>query len=568
MRTPPSWFNSADRSTIAVRKKQGERRWLDAFPSMMSGSPLNWTGDRYKQSMQFKDWPYIAIHAAAQEAAIRPPTVANVVPAEEKEQAIQKALRDGGQDLARLARRKYLNLGQKRKALIHVQGDDEVRPVPQNHPLVKIYANPNPLDCYWTWAYKLSMYLDLTGSAYLRVFRNKLGEVCALWPIPSHWVREIPGDAESGKIIKAYEIRPAMGFIATEWGLGWFPSTTMGGRAIWDEKDVIAFRYPSPISYIDGYSPLSAVAPWIDCSSSIDISRVYAFRNNSMPGVVVEIDKDMNDPGPEEIERIKARIEAEWQGVRNNKRPVVLAPGMKLAPYAQNTSQEMEYHLSADQMASNILSAFGVGKSLVGITELTTYANADAASLNFYRSRMKPRMALIGQILSPWSQEAFDDPTLHTFWPDPTPEDPELKLRMEDQDLRTGVRTINEIREERGYEPYEYGGDNPLLPMGLHEIAWKTGEPDPIMQQVEQQAQGGAQPGGAPGGALAPPPTGGGDDDPADQPASQGQTPDDFDIQQLLGGKQAGGDGANGAAAPKNRLSDLMGKKGLTNGHA
>lgn len=565
MRTPPSWFNSADRAVVSVRKKQGEHRWLDAFPSLMAGSPTNWTGDRLKQSMQFKDWPYIAIHAAAQEAAIRPPTVAQVVPADEKEQAVQKALRMGGVDLARRVRRKYLNRGQKRKALIHVQGDDEVRPVQQDHPLVQIYRSPNPLDkCYWTWAYKLSMYLDLTGSAYLRVFRNQMGEVSALWPIPSHWVREVPGDKESGKIIAKYEVRPAMGFVATDWGMGWFPGTITGGCVQWDEKDVIAFRYPSPISYIDGYSPLSAVAPWIDCSSSIDMSRVFAFRNNSMPGVVVTFDKDMNDPGPEEIERIKVRIEQEWQGVRNNKRPVVLTPGAVLAPFQQNTAVEMEYHQSADQMASNILSAFGVGKSLVGITELTTYANADAASLNFYRSRMKPRMALIGQILSPWSQEAFDDKTLHTFWPDPTPEDPELKLRMEDQDLRTGVRTINEVREERGYEPYEYGGDNPLLPMGLHEIAWKTGQEDPIMQQIEQQAQ---QPPGSAPGSAAPPPVGGGGDDPADQPAAQGGQPvgDDFDIQQLLsGGKQAGSDGANGAA-PKSRLSALMGK-GLTNG--
>lgn len=532
-------------SSSHVTKRQGERRFVSMFPTIMGGSGIaaNWSSDRYRQVNQFRDNVYIPINVAATEAAQLPPTVAHVVPADEKDEAVQKALRRGGVDLADRTRRKYLHRGQKRKALLHVQGDDEVRPVEADHRLARIFKRPNPLDCYWTWAYKISMYLDLSGVCYLWVVPNRLGEPCALWPLPPHWVREIPGDGRSGRLIDAYEVRPVMGYMATEFGGGWFPGMSGGQQAVFKRHEVIAIKYPSPVHYTDGYSPLSAIGPWIDVASNIDSARLYAFKNSAFPGVVLEVDPQIEDPGPEEIERWKAAIENQWQGVRNNKRPVVLAPGLKLVPFTPATSVEMEYMQSHDQMRNNIFAAYGMSQSVAGITENTTYANADAGRLNFYRGRMGPKMSLIGQVLTFWAQEAFDDEQLNIFWNKPTPEDPELELKRQDQDLRTGCTHVNEVREERGKEPYEYGGDNPTLALGLHEVPWATGEEDPAMQAAEQQQAGAA--GGAGGAAPA---MGQPQDD------QQGQVPDDYDLQKLLGGAGAGGDGAD-AMPPTRRLT-------------
>lgn len=516
----------------------GERRFTALFPSLPQ-VPGNWTANRFELAGHFRGWPYVAIDTICREIAILPPTFARVVSAPAVRDRVEKSLRTGmSWDAAlKLERLKLFSRPQKKKSLIHIQGNDEIEPFPTAHPAVKLFHKPNPHDYYWTFAYKIAMNLKLHGTAYIWDVRDHLGRPCELWPIPSHWVRDIPG---RNRLIDGYEVWPASGYVPTDLGMGFYPGI-VGGRARFDYSEMIVIRYPSPISHIDGYSPMQAVGPWVDISNNIDSSRVQTFMNGAFPGVVIEIDPMAGELSPEEGERLKAKILAEWTGVRHTKRPVVLTKGITLKPFTQATS-ELEYNQSSEQMRSHLLATYKVPQSMVGLVEPSTFSNADAAKLNFYRSTMKPELSYWSQVFTHWGKEAFEDKDFIGYWPDPTPEDPDYILRRQDQGLRNGTTHPNEVREEQGKEPYEYGGDDPQISMGAHFVGWNTGQapampglPDPSQQPEAGQVGGEQEPGQVPQPDADP--------NAAAQPAApSGQEPVDANaiIQNLLaGGKNA-----------------------------
>lgn len=464
----------------------GELKFTSLFPSLPT-VPGNWTANRYELAGHFRGWPYVAINAIAQEIACMQPTIANVIKQNQVKDRVSKALRDGTlprSEILRFERAKYLTRFQKQKSLVQVHGTDEIQPVDSSHPLVQILKKPNPHDTYWTFAYKLSMWLELTGSAYIWDVRDQLGRPCELWPIPSHWVREVPGQRQ---LIDGYDVWPASGYVPTDMGMGFFPGV-IGGRARFGFNEVIAVRYPSPISHIDGYSPMQAIGKWVDVANNMDDSRVQTFANGAFPGVVIEMDPMAGELSPEEGERFKAKILAEWTGVRHTKRPIVLSKGVTLKPFTQPTS-ELEYNQSSDQMKNHLLAAYRVPQSIAGLVEESTYANAEAAQLNFCRRTIKPKLSLISQIGTEWAKKAYRDDSMLWFWPDPTPEDPDLLLRRQEMMWRTSSTWSNEIREEYGLEPMPKGGDDPPMGMGQTFVGWNSGGAPPMPGAEMQQQQ-------------------------------------------------------------------------------
>lgn len=423
---------------------------LQQFGWFGSG-PGGWSQDRVMQVQQFRGWVYCAVRAIAEEVAGQPVQVAYRRDPDRAERD-RKAGKGG----------KYLAKRYREKALSRLQQHEELELVRFDHPARRLLDNPNPPDTYETFWQKLSINLNITGNGYIWVINNQLGYPMELWVLPSHWVwpvRATPEQAAQGQLLGGYEIRP--------YGV----RSTSG--MILPPDDVIHIMKPHPSTPYDGFSPLTAGAPWIDTANAQDESRYAGTKQGIWPGLILKLLPDVIDPDEPTLDRLRQRFRQHYQGPTRSGQPLVLSSGMDLLQ-ATRSPAEMDWIQGSEQLRDMVLALFRVSKVIVGITTEVNRATMEAAQAGFAQWTIKPELRLVDGVLTEKLATRFSD-DLVIFHHDPTPDDrAQLNLDL-DLDMRWGIRTPNEARGVRGLEPYEHGGDDPLLPTTLAVVPFGTG---------------------------------------------------------------------------------------------
>jgi phage portal protein BeeE len=119
----------------------------------------------------------------------------------------------------------------------------------------------------------------------------------------------------------------------------------------------------------------------------------------------------------------------------------------------------------ADMRATreDICNAFHV--PLAFLTSETNLANLQAAEHQHLAKAIAPRLQRRDEKLNEQLVPLFD-PTGRLFLAsdDPVPANREERLKQQEADLKFGVVTINEVRQERGLPPVEWG-HTPWLPL-------------------------------------------------------------------------------------------------------
>jgi len=441
------------------------------------------TYNRINQVQAYRGWGYVAIDARASESACLTPKVCRIVDGNQVEEDYRKSLRQAksleeAHAVREARRRRYLSKSMRRKAIAHVQDSDEMEQVSSNHPLVRLLQNPNAPDVAYTFSYRIYMYLRIHGVAYIWTVPNMLGRPVQLWCVPPSWVYEYPTDVngrETDKLIGSYEFRPmnSVPGQAYEMGMGWLGGAS-GNRRV-DESEVIKIAYVNPGSLTDSWSPMQATSSWTDTSNAIDATRVQTLYHGAYPGVVLQLDKEVLKPDMGDLERIKEKFEEKVAGVRNFRKAYVLAPGLTIAPSPWQSSVELDHVNSATQIRDWQLAAHRVGPTIAGITEQTSFAADTAARAGFYQGTLKSDLTLVGQVLTEKLAKRFGE-DLCIYYEDPTPSDLDFKLKKVEVLSRLSANTPNEIREDFGEDPFEFGGDNPVSGLGSQELPWATGE--------------------------------------------------------------------------------------------
>lgn len=429
-----SWF-----AKTFFRPRWGARRALGAFLNQGTswGQFSNsWTDNRYEQVKHFKNWVYVAVDRIATEIAMHTPNVSLMAQA-------------GQLDVSMRRMSPYA----RSKALTPLRSHEELSPAPYNHPLCRLLRDPNEPDTAFDLWYESVLFLLLTGNCYWWVPPNAVGLPAAIWVLPAHWVWAHHN--KQGHIDR-YELRPVEGNYV---------------RAYLPAEDVIHFRRKSPVSKIDGYSPQSAAAQWVDCEESISRSQWFSFRNGIFPGVSVEFDPQVKLPDEDDLDRIEARLMARYGGEWNNNRPILVPPGAKVRKL-QLTNSEMQFLESEQQLRDQVLACFNVPAVVAGVCKDLTYGGGTAARIQFYAGAVNPLFRFFGEAVTTNFAVPRFDRRLRVWWEDKTPQDPELLEKTLMTDLAFGSRTMNEVRGLRGLEPYPQNwADEPWLQMNTKPVS-------------------------------------------------------------------------------------------------
>jgi HK97 family phage portal protein len=401
-----------------------------------------WTDNRSEQVRHYKHWVYIAVDRIASKIAESRPNVSLIGSTEES--SSHKGL---------IARK----LITRERALTALAPHEDLEPVKDSHPLVRLLDDPNDPDTGYDLWYETVLFLLLTGNAYWWLPKNRIGLPAACWVLPSHWVWPVVG---KDRLIDTYELRPTEGNYL---------------RQVIPADEVIHIRFKNPISKVDGYAPLAAAGQWVDLQESIDRTRWFTFRNNALPGVALEFSDKHGDPSEEMLRRIEQKWLNRYAGETRAGRPLFIPPGMKFTPL-KTTPLEMDFTASADQVRDYVLALFGVPSAIAMITKELTYGSVLAVMNAFCQFTINPKKRFLGQVLTEKLAHRYDS-KLRIWWDDISPEDPQIIESRIRTDVTLGIRTLNEARRERGLEPYRFGGDDPLLASIGTQLNFGTGKP-------------------------------------------------------------------------------------------
>jgi len=400
----------------------------------------------------------------------------------------------------------WLTMGEYRsKALSVVKPHEDLEPIESDHPLRRLIENPNPFDTHFDIEYEKRMFRLLTGVSYEWLVPNDWGQPAERWCIPSHWVWPRTGGGKyvdqkhphADELIQYYEVRP--------WG-------GMGSAGILylPPNEVIYELDKSPINKIDGYSPLAALAQWIDLDESISKSRWAQMMNQARPELIIELGPGYEDPTDDRIARIEAKLAAKYQGEYNYAKPMILPPGAKASPNSYSPS-EMAYEKSGEQTQKMILAGFNVTPAAVGLVDNMTYGSILATLGSLCAFCINPKLAASGQTQTKHLCSRFDERTpaystltggghggrsgrrrVRLWYDDCVPADPQQVNSDIQADLSGYAITPNEIRALRGRKPYKHGGDDPLGPGpgGVTPIPLNTGDSlEALAQQLQPMAE-------------------------------------------------------------------------------
>src|SRR3990167_5801880 len=291
------------------------------------------------------------------------------------------------------------------------------------HPALSLWRDASPFLTGHQFIEGFQQHEELTGEAWLLVLKNRMGVPVELMALRPDRVEPIPHPTE---------------FIAGYW-------YKIGGQKFMLAPDeIIPILMPNPMNPYRGAGPVQALLPELDAEHmSVLWSRAF-FRNSARPGGIVEVDRTLSDP---EFERMRAHWNAQHSGISNAHRVAFLERAKWVD--VSMSQRDMQYEQLRKLTRDNILGAYGVPLSVMGITESVNRANAEAGDVMFARWVVKPRLIRIRAALNERLLPMFGEGMEFDFV-DPVPEDRAALLQEADRVYVSGLLTLNEGRRRLG----------------------------------------------------------------------------------------------------------------------
>lgn len=241
------------------------------------------------------------------------------------------------------------------------------------HPFLTFMESPNPLVEFTASAiWKLFQeYLLLKGEAYLLIERYSDGMPAEFWPVPVQWVQQIPYQGSP-----FYVIRTAGGMIMEV-----------------PVDDMFVMKDLNPVDpYRRGLGQAEAVADEAELDEYAAKFQKNFFWNGATPDTVVIIpgadDKQINRFREKWDEKFKGFMKAHGIAVLSGPRDGTQPTVTKLA----DNMKDMDMVNGRTFTRDAIMEHFGMPREIMGITQNSNRATADAAQYIYAKNVLWPRL--------------------------------------------------------------------------------------------------------------------------------------------------------------------------------
>ncbi len=239
-----------------------------------------------------------------------------------------------------------------------------------NHAALSLLLNPNQFQTLFEFIEASQQHIDLTGECFW-VLDNSNGQASfptSMWVVSPARMEVIPSPSD---YIQGYVYHG--------------PS---GEKIPLDMSQVIHTKMANPLDPYRGVGPIQAVLAKIDGMRYADEYNRNFFLNGASPDGIIQVDKRLSD---NEWDEFTDRWRESHQGVTRSHRVALLENGMQWVPNSM-THRDMEFQQLLETMDSQIMEAFRMHKSMLGLVEDVNRANAQTAEEVFGSYHLLPRL--------------------------------------------------------------------------------------------------------------------------------------------------------------------------------
>jgi HK97 family phage portal protein len=305
-----------------------------------------------------------------------------------------------------------------------------------SHPISTLLAKVNPFLTGSDLIEATLSYEELTGNAYWLLDMFEGGKPTEIYPLRPDRIKIVPDKKE---FIKSYKYEIGSNEYVT-----------------FKAEQIIHFKYFNSTDDFYGLSPISASRMAIETQKLGDEYNKNFYENSAEPkGALVSENPLKADA--------KKRIAAAWralhQGTKNAHKVAILEGGLDWK--ALGISQkDMDFINGKKMTREDILGVFGVPPAMVGVFEFANYANSKEQREIFWRNTEVPKLNKLAEtinefLVKPWDESLEVRPDYSSV--DALQADMQVRATTDEILTRSGIKTINEARVERGLPTVAWG---------------------------------------------------------------------------------------------------------------
>lgn len=305
-------------------------------------------------------------------------------------------------------------------------GKDEDRIEVTRHAALDLWNKPNPFYTRQEFIESVQQHIDLTGEAWCVVQRSEFVDIpLELWPVRPDKMEPVPHPTE---------------FLA-----GYIYHGPDGEKVPLKLNEVIQLKMLNPLDPYRGMGPVQSLLTTLDSAKYTEEWNRNFFINSAEPGGIIEYDRVL---GEDEFNELSQRWADQHKGVARAHRVAIIEGGKWVT--RTFSMRDMQFAELRRVNRDTMLEAFGMPRSILGITEDVNRANAEAAEVTFARRLVVPRLERIKGVLNNEFLPMFGTTGqgLEFDYENPVPED-----RDADNQERTSKANAAKALIEAGYEP-------------------------------------------------------------------------------------------------------------------
>lgn len=327
-------------------------------------------------------------------------------------------------------------------------GNDEDRTEVTSHPALVVLNKPNPFYTRQELFEAGQQHQELTGEMWWVVARNPRASMpVELWPIRPDRMQPVTS--------------------VTDYIVGYIYTSPDGEKVPLGRDEVIFIRRPNPLDPFRGFGPVQSVLTYIDAERYSTLWNRNFYLNGAIPGGIIEVGKTLSDP---EFDRMNMRWREQHQGIANAHRVAILEQAKWVD--VKYTHDDMQFAELSSIPDEKIRRAFGFPKPMLGDTEDSNRAVAQAAEYVFARWLMVPRLERIKAALNVEFLPLFPGGEQYEFdYDSPVPEDEEAENAERDSKVKAVVELVHAgfdapaVLEWLGLPELPYSKPEPPMPV-------------------------------------------------------------------------------------------------------
>ena len=260
------------------------------------------------------------------------------------------------------------------------------------HPARVLLARPNQREAATAFLETVYGHLTVSGNAYLEAVAVD-GPPRELYALRPDRMRVVPGP-DGWPAAYDYSVDG---------------KTVRFAQAPGEAPAILHLALFNPLDDHYGLSPIEAAAVALDIHNAAGAWNKALLDNAARPsGALILGGPAGSSLSDIAFDRLKAELEANYQGAGNAGRPLLLEGGLDWKPLSLSP-KDMDFVEAKNAAAREIALAFGVPPLLLGLPGDNTHANYAEANRAFYRQTVIPLAKRTGEAIAAWLSAFYGD---------------------------------------------------------------------------------------------------------------------------------------------------------------